>query len=129
MLEKQKCPAVRGIIRFGRRLLSGDVIGYGKGMTAFGTAAGKNLAAILGGHSQAEAVLVDSSAVRGLKSPFHLVLRNYYLLFRAVFRHSAAKLTKKSHIRKYGILCNLICVGYFLPLLRMSMSVPRPDPD
>lgn len=38
------------------------VVGYRKVDTTFGTTAGENLTAVLGGHSQTKTVLVDSSA-------------------------------------------------------------------
>lgn len=52
-------------------LFTGDVVGNRKGYTTFSATAGENLATVLGGHSQTKTVLVDSSAVGGLKSPFH----------------------------------------------------------
>lgn len=55
----------------GRSLLAGDVIGNGKRCATFGTAAGKDLAAIFRGHSLAESVLVYSATVRGLECSFH----------------------------------------------------------
>lgn len=52
------------------------MVGYCKRCATFGATARENFAAVFSGHSLAEAVLVDSSAVGGLKSSFH-----FYLLF------------------------------------------------
>ena len=48
------------------------MVGNGKRSATFSATACENFAAVLCGHSLAEAMLVDSSAVGGLKSSFHL---------------------------------------------------------
>lgn len=57
-------------------LLACDVVAYAERCAALGATAGKYLAAVLGCHSLAESMLVDSATVGGLKSPFH-----FYLIF------------------------------------------------
>jgi len=49
------------------------VIAHSERATAFGATAGKHFAAILGGHSFTETVLVHTAAVGGLKSSFHCI--------------------------------------------------------
>lgn len=59
------------------------MIGNRQGKAAFGATASENFTTVLCGHSQAEAVLIDSSAVGGLKSPFHLILFvNFFVVTR-----------------------------------------------
>ena len=52
-------------------LLAGDAVAYRKRVATVGTTAAENFAAILGGHSHAEAMLVHSPAVGGLECSFH----------------------------------------------------------
>ena len=60
-------------------LLAGDMVGNGEGGAAFGAATGEYLAAVFGGHSFAESVLVDATAIRGLKCSFHCCMLLYLL--------------------------------------------------
>lgn len=86
------------------------MIGNRQGKAAFGATASENFTTVLCGHSQAEAVLIDSSAVGGLKSPFHLIL--FVNFFRcnpdartpgsAGNRHSGAKLINKLETPKFS---------------------------
>lgn len=54
-------------------LFACDVVGYRQGSAAFGTTAGDNLAAVFGGHSLTESMLVDPATVGGLECSFHLL--------------------------------------------------------
>lgn len=49
------------------------MVGNAEVYAAFGATAGENLAPVLGGHSQAEAMLVDSSSAGGLICSFHCI--------------------------------------------------------
>lgn len=60
-------------------LLAGDVIGNREGSAAFCAAACDDLAAVFGSHSLAEAMLVDSAAIRGLERSFHFLIKLYIL--------------------------------------------------
>ena len=57
-------------------LLACEMVAYAERCAALGATAGQYLAAVLGCHSLAESMLVDSASVGGLKSPFH-----FYLIF------------------------------------------------
>lgn len=49
------------------------MVAHSERATALGATAGKHFAAILGGHSFTETVLVHTAAVGGLKSSFHCI--------------------------------------------------------
>lgn len=55
-------------------LLAGDRVGYSQRVAAFCAAAAQYFASIFGGHSLAEAVLVDAAAVGGLERSFHFLI-------------------------------------------------------
>ena len=77
-------------------LLAGDVIWHCQRSATFGATAWQHFAAIFGGHSLTEAVLVNSTAVRGLKCSFHFW---YIDLFISYFR--GAKLGNIFHFHKF----------------------------
>lgn len=52
-------------------LLAGDRAADREAQTTLGATAGKHLAALGGGHTLTEAVLVNSLSVRGLECTFH----------------------------------------------------------
>lgn len=71
-------------------LLAGDVVGNGKRSATFGATTSQNLAAIFGSHSLAEAMLVDSATVGGLKSSFHFMIILIFIhSYHYVNAHSA----------------------------------------
>ena len=51
-----------------------SLVGNGQLFTAFGTAGGKDLAAVLGGHTLPESVFVSSLSVGWLKCTLHITL-------------------------------------------------------
>lgn len=65
-------------------LLAAEILGDGKTCTPFGTTASKHLAAVGGGHSFTESVLVHSLTIGGLISSFHSAMLLSFLLLRDV---------------------------------------------
>lgn len=55
-------------------LLACEMVAYAERCAALGATAGQYLAAVLGCHSLAESMLVDSATVGGLKSSFHFMI-------------------------------------------------------
>jgi len=53
------------------------LVRYGQALSSFGTAGGKDFAAVRGGHSCLEAVLVPSLSIGGLVCSFHGFLFYY----------------------------------------------------
>lgn len=62
------------VVYFVGGLLAADFRGNGEAFAAFCAAAGKNLAAVGGGHACAETVFVDTFAVVGLICTFHFLI-------------------------------------------------------
>lgn len=74
LISDEESPKGSLLLPCGRRLLGSDVVGYGKRSATFGATGCKHLAAVLRGHTLAEAVLVHTTAVGGLVSSFHLYI-------------------------------------------------------
>ena len=88
------------------RLLGSHVVAHCKVQTTLGTTAGKYFAAILAGHSFAEAVLVHTAAVGGLKSSFHFGISIYYYSItgsRGTAAFRTAKLLNDFQTAKYSV--------------------------
>lgn len=81
------------------QLLAADAVAHGKALATFCATTGENFAAVGGGHSFAEAVLVHALAVVGLISTFHCricVIICYYSSIRE------AKLINISDMAKFS---------------------------
>ena len=73
------------------QLLAADAVAHGKALATFCATTGENFAAVGGGHSFAEAVLVHALAGVGLISTFHFRILSFYLL---LFVNSGGKVNK-----------------------------------
>ena len=88
------------------QLLAADAVAHGKALATFCATTGENFAAVGGGHSFAEAVLVHTAAVGGFKGSFHFGISIYYYSItgsRGTAAFRTAKLLNDFQTAKYSV--------------------------